>query len=120
MVGDVRGAGYFFGIELVKDKKTKETFDDAEGKRLLSEFISPKLWENGLYCRADDRGEPVIQLAPPLTIGQPVFDDIEQILRDVISQAIELLYITQTRRMIRCRHISPPTIHTAMSLKMIH
>lgn len=91
MVGDVRGAGYFFGIELVKDKKTKETFDDAEGKRLLSEFISPKLWENGLYCRADDRGEPVIQLAPPLTIGQPVFDEIEQILRDVISQAQELL-----------------------------
>lgn len=91
MVGDVRGAGYFFGIELVKDKKTKESFDDAEGKRLLSEFISPKLWENGLYCRADDRGEPVIQLAPPLTIGQPVFDEIEQILRDVITQAQEVL-----------------------------
>lgn len=91
LVGDVRGAGYFFGIELVKDKDTKETFDDAEGKRLLSDFISPKLWEHGLYCRADDRGEPVIQLAPPLTIGQPVFDEIEQILREVITQAQQIL-----------------------------
>lgn len=91
LVGDVRGAGYFFGIELVKDKDTKETFDDTEGKRLLSDFISPKLWEHGLYCRADDRGEPVIQLAPPLTIGQPIFDEIEQILREVITQAQQIL-----------------------------
>ncbi|MDM4763471.1 aspartate aminotransferase family protein [Galbitalea sp. SE-J8] len=87
IVGDVRGDGYFFGIELVKDKATRETFDDAESERLLRGFLSGALFEAGLYCRADDRGDPVIQLAPPLTIGQPEFDEIEQILRGVLSEA---------------------------------
>ncbi|WP_210508686.1 aspartate aminotransferase family protein [Naasia sp. SYSU D00057] len=87
IVGDVRGDGYFFGIELVKDKATKETFDDAESERLLRGFLSKALFDAGLYCRADDRGDPVIQLAPPLTIGEPEFDQIEQILRGVLSEA---------------------------------
>jgi len=87
LVGDVRGAGYFFGIELVKDKATKETFNDAESERLLRGFLSKGLYDAGLYCRADDRGDPVIQLAPPLTIGQPEFDEIEQILRSVLTEA---------------------------------
>lgn len=87
IVGDVRGDGYFFGIELVKDKTTRETFDDAESERLLRGFLSPALYEAGLYCRADDRGDPVIQLAPPLTIGPSEFRDIEQILRDVLTRA---------------------------------
>ncbi|MDN4638927.1 aspartate aminotransferase family protein [Agreia sp. PsM10] len=87
IVGDVRGDGYFFGIELVKDKSTKETFDDEESERLLRGFLSKALFEAGLYCRADDRGDPVIQLAPPLTIGAPEFDEIEQILRGVLTEA---------------------------------
>lgn len=87
IVGDVRGAGYFYGIELVKDKTTKQTFNDEESERLLRGYLSPALWEAGLYCRADDRGDPVIQLAPPITIGQPEFDQIESILRTVLSQA---------------------------------
>ncbi len=87
IVGDVRGDGYFFGIELVKDKATRETFDDAESERLLRGFLSGALFEAGLYCRADDRGDPVIQLAPPLTIGEPEFDEIEQILRSVLTEA---------------------------------
>ncbi len=62
IVGDVRGDGYFFGIELVKDKATKETFDDDESERLLRGFLSKALFDAGLYCRADDRGDPVIQL----------------------------------------------------------
>ncbi len=33
IVGDVRGDGYFYGIELVKDKTTKETFNDEESER---------------------------------------------------------------------------------------
>ena len=70
IVGDVRGDGYFYGIELVKDKATKETFDDDESERLLRGFLSKALFDAGLYCRADDRGDPVIQLAPPLIIGQ--------------------------------------------------
>ena len=71
IVGDVRGAGFFYGIELVKDKATKETFNDDEAERLLRGYLSKAMFENGLYCRADDRGDPVIQLAPPLIIGQP-------------------------------------------------
>jgi adenosylmethionine-8-amino-7-oxononanoate aminotransferase len=87
IVGDVRGDGYFFGIELVKDKATKETFDDAESERLLRGFLSRALFDAGLYCRADDRGDPVIQLAPPLTIGPAEFDEIEGILRGVLTEA---------------------------------
>ncbi|PJJ44697.1 adenosylmethionine-8-amino-7-oxononanoate aminotransferase [Glutamicibacter mysorens] len=87
IVGDVRGAGYFYGIELVKDKATKETFNDAESERLLRGYLTSALWEAGLYCRADDRGDPVIQLAPPITIGQPEFDQIESILRTVLQEA---------------------------------
>lgn len=87
IVGDVRGDGYFFGIELVKDKKTRETFTDEESERLLRGFLSKALFEAGLYCRADDRGDPVIQLAPPLTIGPKEFDEIEGILRSVLTEA---------------------------------
>jgi adenosylmethionine-8-amino-7-oxononanoate aminotransferase len=87
LVGDVRGAGFFYGIELVKDKQTRETFDEAESERLLRGFLSRALFEAGLYCRADDRGDPVIQLAPPLIMGQAQFDDIESRLRSVLTEA---------------------------------
>jgi len=87
IVGDVRGDGYFFGIELVKDKATKETFDADESERLLRGFLSKALFEAGLYCRADDRGDPVVQLAPPLTTGPAEFDEIEAILRSVLTEA---------------------------------
>ncbi|GAB3581513.1 aspartate aminotransferase family protein [Leifsonia lichenia] len=87
IVGDVRGDGYFFGIELVKDKATKETFDDDESERLLRGFLSKALFEAGLYCRADDRGDPVVQLAPPLTIGPAEFTEIRQILESVLTEA---------------------------------
>lgn len=91
IVGDVRGDGYFFGIELVKDKGTRETFDDDESERLLRGFLSPALFEAGLYCRADDRGDPVIQLAPPLTTGPAEFREIGQILRSVLTDAQSVL-----------------------------
>jgi adenosylmethionine-8-amino-7-oxononanoate aminotransferase len=87
LVGDVRGAGYFYGIELVKDKGTRETFDDAESERLLRGFLSKALFDAGLYCRADDRGDPVVQLAPPLTMGPAEFDEIERRLRSVLTEA---------------------------------
>ncbi|OJX81650.1 aspartate aminotransferase family protein [Leifsonia sp. 71-9] len=87
IVGDVRGDGYFFGIELVKDKTTKETFDDDESERLLRGFLSKALFDAGLYCRADDRGDPVVQLAPPLTIGPDEFVEIRQILESVLTEA---------------------------------
>jgi adenosylmethionine-8-amino-7-oxononanoate aminotransferase len=91
IVGDVRGDGYFYGIELVKDKATKETFDDDESERLLRGFLSKALFDAGLYCRADDRGDPVIQLAPPLGCGQEHFDLIEATLRDVLTRAWDRL-----------------------------
>jgi adenosylmethionine-8-amino-7-oxononanoate aminotransferase len=87
IVGDVRGAGYFYGIEMVKDKVTRETFTDQESERLLRGFLSRALFDAGLVCRADDRGHPVIQLAPPLICGQEHFDEIERILRAVLTEA---------------------------------
>jgi adenosylmethionine-8-amino-7-oxononanoate aminotransferase len=87
IVGDVRGDGFFYGIEMVKDKATKETFDDDESERLLRGFLSRALFDAGLYCRADDRGDPVIQLAPPLICDQSHFDEMEQILRSVLTEA---------------------------------
>ena len=87
IVGDVRGSGYFWGIELVKDKATKETFNTEESERLIRGFLSSALYEAGLYCRADDRGDPVIQLAPPLICGPGEFDEIESILRSVLTEA---------------------------------
>ena len=87
IVGDVRGDGYFFGIELVKDKATRETFTDEESERLLRGFLSRALFEAGLYCRADDRGDPVVQLAPPLICDERHFAEIEQVLRAVLTEA---------------------------------
>jgi adenosylmethionine-8-amino-7-oxononanoate aminotransferase len=87
LVGDVRGAGFFYGIELVKDKSTKETFNADESERLLRGFLSKALFDAGLYCRADDRGDPVIQLSPPLICDQPHFDEIEQTIRAVLTEA---------------------------------
>jgi adenosylmethionine-8-amino-7-oxononanoate aminotransferase len=87
IVGNVRGDGYFYGIELVKDKATRETFNDDESERLLRGFMSHALFDAGLICRADDRGDPVIQLSPPLTCTQEHFDEMEQILRSVLTEA---------------------------------
>jgi adenosylmethionine-8-amino-7-oxononanoate aminotransferase len=91
IVGDVRGDGYFYGIELVKDKGTRETFSDAEAEKLLRGFLSKALFDVGLYCRADDRGDPVVQLSPPLICDQEHFDEIEQKLRVVLEKASSLL-----------------------------
>ncbi len=85
IVGDVRGEGFFFGIELVKDRATKQTFTDDERSALLGQ-VSAAMFEAGLYCRTDDRGDSVIQLAPPLISGQAEFDAIESILRGVLSE----------------------------------
>ena len=91
IVGDVRGDGFFYGIELVKDQHTKESFTSEECERLLYGFVSKQLFAEGLYCRADDRGDPVVQLAPPLVCDQSHFDEMEQILRVVLDKAGSLL-----------------------------
>jgi adenosylmethionine-8-amino-7-oxononanoate aminotransferase len=89
IVGDVRGAGYFQAIELVKDKETKETFDDGEAEELLRGFLSPELYGRGLICRTDDRGDPIVQFSPPLIAGKEQFEEIEAVLRPVLSEASE-------------------------------
>jgi adenosylmethionine-8-amino-7-oxononanoate aminotransferase len=87
IVGDVRGAGYFYAIELVKNKETRESFSDEECETLLRGFLSPALFDRGLICRADDRGDPVIQISPPLVAGQAEFDEMVGILGDVLAEA---------------------------------
>jgi adenosylmethionine-8-amino-7-oxononanoate aminotransferase len=87
IVGDVRGAGYFQALELVKDKDTKESFSDQEGEELLRGFMSGELFKHGLICRADDRGDPVIQLSPPLIADSEEFEIIDRVLRQVLTEA---------------------------------
>jgi adenosylmethionine-8-amino-7-oxononanoate aminotransferase len=87
IVGDVRGAGYFWALELVKDRDTKETFDDDECEELLRKFLSPAFFEAGLICRADDRGDPVVQISPPLVAGEQEMDEIVGILGEVLAEA---------------------------------
>ena len=91
IVGDIRGAGYFYGIELVKDKATRETFNSEESERLLRGFLSPALFEAGLVCRTDDRGDPVVQLAPPLICSQEHFDLMTEVVRGALSEAWALI-----------------------------
>jgi adenosylmethionine-8-amino-7-oxononanoate aminotransferase len=87
IVGDLRGTGFFYALELVKDKQTRETFSEDECERLIRGFLSPRLFEAGLICRADDRGDPVVQISPPLIAKQEQFDEITRILGEVLSEA---------------------------------
>jgi adenosylmethionine-8-amino-7-oxononanoate aminotransferase len=87
IVGDLRGTGYLWALELVKNKETRETFTDEESETLLRGFLSPALFEHGLICRADDRGDPVVQISPPLVAGEHEFDELVGILGDVLTEA---------------------------------
>ncbi|HWE66324.1 MAG TPA: aspartate aminotransferase family protein [Acidimicrobiales bacterium] len=87
IVGNIRGAGFFYGIELVKDKETRLSFDDEESERLLRGYLSGALFEAGLICRADDRGDPVVQLSPPLICGPEEIEFMVSTLRQVLTEA---------------------------------
>jgi adenosylmethionine-8-amino-7-oxononanoate aminotransferase len=87
IAGDLRGTGFFYALELVKDKETRETFTDDECETLLRGFLSPQLFEKGLICRADDRGDPVIQISPPLIATQKEFDIIAGTIGEVLEEA---------------------------------
>jgi adenosylmethionine-8-amino-7-oxononanoate aminotransferase len=87
IVGDVRGTGYLWALELVKNKETRETFSDEESETLLRGFLSGALFEKGLICRADDRGDPVVQISPPLVADQQEFSQIVGILGEVLTEA---------------------------------
>jgi adenosylmethionine-8-amino-7-oxononanoate aminotransferase len=87
IVGDLRGTGFFYALELVKDKETRGSFTHDECETLLRGFLSPRLFEKGLICRADDRGDPVIQISPPLIATQKEFDEIAGTLGEVLGEA---------------------------------
>jgi adenosylmethionine-8-amino-7-oxononanoate aminotransferase len=87
LVGDVRGDGFFLAIELVPDQATRGTFSAEQAEWLLRGYLSPRLFEAGLICRADDRGEPVITLSPPLISGEEEFAFIEATLRRTLTDA---------------------------------
>jgi adenosylmethionine-8-amino-7-oxononanoate aminotransferase len=87
IVGDVRGAGYFQALELVRDQATDAAFTADEREELLRGFLLPRFYAAGLIARADDRGDPVVQLAPPLIAGPDEFDVIVQTLREVLGEA---------------------------------
>jgi adenosylmethionine-8-amino-7-oxononanoate aminotransferase len=108
IVGDVRGAGYFQALELVKDKETKESFSDEESETLLRGFLSGELYRGGLICRADDRGDPVIQLSPPLIAGPDQFDEIEAVLRPILTEAGQRMHVQEGIRPQYTRP-GPPT-----------
>jgi adenosylmethionine-8-amino-7-oxononanoate aminotransferase len=92
IVGDLRGTGFFYALELVKDKETRQTFDDDECETLLRGFLSPRLFEKGLICRADDRGDPVIQISPPLIATQREFDEMTGTLGEVLTEAWQRMH----------------------------
>ena len=89
IVGDVRGTGYFWALELVKDRDDKVSFDDDESEDLLRGFLSARLLELGLICRADDRDEPVIQLSPPLVADREILGELLAILDQVLGEAMK-------------------------------
>jgi adenosylmethionine-8-amino-7-oxononanoate aminotransferase len=97
IVGDLRGTGYFYALELVKNKETREGFTSEDSESLLRGFLSPQLFERGLICRADDRGDPVIQISPPLVAGTAEIDEIAGTLRDVLVEAQDRMHVTHTR-----------------------
>jgi hypothetical protein len=101
IVGDVRGAGYFMSIELVKDRDTKQTFDDEESEHLLRGFLSGRLYDAGLICRQDDRGDPVIQLSPPLVATRDDLDYIHDVLDTVLDEAWEEMHRHRNRQVVR-------------------
>jgi adenosylmethionine-8-amino-7-oxononanoate aminotransferase len=93
IVGDVRGCGFFYALELVKDSETRESFSDEECDELLRGFVSPQLFERGLICRSDDRGDPVVQISPPLVAGPEEFEFIVSTLREVLAEAGERMQV---------------------------
>lgn len=91
IVGDIRGVGYFYAIELVTDQGSKAGFSEAQSKTVIGDFISKEFYARGLICRTDDRADPVISISPPLVAGEAEFDEIVSILRGVLEDAAEML-----------------------------
>jgi hypothetical protein len=86
IVGDVRGRGFFWAIELVKDQDGTR-FDQGERDRLLRGYLPRRLRDAGIIARCDDRGDAVLQIAPPLVSDRQLLDDIVAALNEVLTDA---------------------------------
>jgi adenosylmethionine-8-amino-7-oxononanoate aminotransferase len=95
IAGDLRGTGFFYALELVKDSDSRETFSDEECDALLCGFLSPELFKRGLICRADDRGDPVVQISPPLVAGPAEFERIAEILGAALEEASDRMSVAR-------------------------
>ena len=90
IVGDVRGAGFFWAVELVKDDNgTRLNADERE--RLLRGYMPRAMLDAGLIARADDRGDAVMQIAPPLISDDEILDEIVDKMRTVLRGAQDLI-----------------------------
>lgn len=87
IIGNVRGMGFFWSLELVKDRDTRESIAGPEGETFLAEVLTPRIKHNGLICRLDDRGDPAVQIAPPLVSDRAVFDEIFAALGEALEYA---------------------------------
>jgi adenosylmethionine-8-amino-7-oxononanoate aminotransferase len=92
IVGDVRGAGFFWALELVRDAAGSR-FDAEERERLLRGFIAGRLLQEGLIARPDDRGDAVLHLAPPLICGRPELDELVEKTEAVLADASERFFV---------------------------
>ncbi len=88
IVGDVRGSGFFWAAELVADGDA-ERFDAPQREELLRRFLPGALLDAGLIARGDDRGDAVVQIAPPLIADDDVLDDVVGRLEQVLVRAGE-------------------------------
>ncbi len=96
IVGDVRGRGFFWAVELVKDAEATR-FDQSERDDLLRGFLPHALRRAGLIARADDRGDSVLQIAPPLIADAALLDEIVAGLRSVLTAAGERMGLATPR-----------------------
>jgi len=84
IVGDVRGTGFFWALELVPDG-AEGRFDAEQREELLRRYLPGKLLEAGIIARGDDRGDTVLQVAPPLISDTQIIDEMVTRLADVLD-----------------------------------
>ncbi|HEY8583005.1 MAG TPA: aspartate aminotransferase family protein [Capillimicrobium sp.] len=94
IVGDVRGAGFFWAAELTPDGG-EGRFDAEQREELLRRFLPGRLLEAGLIARGDDRGDTVVQVAPPLISDREVLDELVERLGEALTAAAEHLDIVE-------------------------
>jgi adenosylmethionine-8-amino-7-oxononanoate aminotransferase len=92
IVGDVRGAGFFWAVELIADEEGRR-FDAEERERLLRGFLPGRLLKAGMIARPDDRGDSVVQVAPPLISTAEQLDAMVDGLAEALVEAAELMEV---------------------------